>query len=68
MENAFSVKNRIVYFILIFFGIYTIFFQIHFDDCGLMKWPLWIADPTLSNSETIERQMKLTGIIQFCLI
>ena len=59
MENAFSVKNRIVYFILIFFGIYTIFFQIHFDDLWLDEMAsFWIADPTLSNSETIERQMK----------
>ena len=56
MENAFSVKNTRCLFYLIF-GIYTIFFQIHFDDLWLDEMAsFWIADPTLSNSETIENK------------
>lgn len=59
MKNDLSITNKIIYFVLIFFGIFTIFFQIHFDDLWLDEMAsFWIADPTLLYSETIERQMK----------
>jgi len=59
MKNDLRIKNKIIYFFLIFFGIFTIFYQIHFDDLWLDEMAsFWIADPTLLNSETIERQME----------
>ena len=52
--------NNIIYFvILISLGIFTILYQINFEDLWLDELnSFWIADPKLSYSETVIRHNK----------
>ena len=52
-------NNLILYFCLVLLGVYTIFFQINFEDFWLDEMhSFWIADPNLSLSETFQRHNK----------
>ena len=52
-----NISNKIIYFFLIILGILTILYQINFDDLWLDEMAsFWVADPSLSYSELIERQ------------
>ena len=52
-----NISNKIIYLFLIILGILTILYQINFDDLWLDEMAsFWVADPTLSYSEFIERQ------------
>ena len=52
-----NISNKIIYFFLIILGILTILYQINFDDLWLDEMAsFWVADPTISYSEFIERQ------------
>ena len=57
MRSVINIKDKISYLILILLGISTIVYQINFDDLWLDEMTsFWIADPSLSYSETINRQ------------
>ena len=57
MSLIHNISNKIIYLFLIIIGILTIFYQINFEDLWLDEMAsFWIADPTLSYSEFIERQ------------
>ena len=52
-----NISNKIIYLLLIILGILTILYQINFDDLWLDEMAsFWVADPTLSYAEFIERQ------------
>ena len=52
-----NISNKIIYLFLIILGILTILYQINFDDLWLDEMAsFWVADPTLSYAEFIERQ------------
>ena len=57
MSLTHNISNKIVYLLLIIIGILTILHQINFDDLWLDEMAsFWVADPSLSYSEFIERQ------------
>lgn len=57
MQRVINIKDKITYLILVLLGIFTIFYQINFDDLWLDEMTsFWIADPSLSYSETVNRQ------------
>tara|TARA_B100001057_G_C22821208_1_gene939509 strand:+ start:14 stop:1405 length:1392 start_codon:yes stop_codon:yes gene_type:complete len=57
MNFIYNTPNKIIYLFLIILGILTILYQINLDDLWLDEMAsFWIADPTLSYSEFIERQ------------
>ncbi len=59
MNNDGHVGYRILYFLLIILGIFTILYQINFEDLWLDELnSFWVADPDLSYSETIIRHNK----------
>ena len=52
-----NISNKIIYLFLIISGVLTILYQINFDDLWLDEMAsFWVADPSLSYSELIERQ------------
>ena len=53
------IRNRILYFFIITIGVFTIFYQINFEDLWLDELnSFWVADPSLSYSETLTRHNK----------
>ena len=59
MHEIFKKNSLIVYLIIVFIGILTIFFQLHFENFWLDEMnSFWVSDPTLSLDETIIRQKK----------
>ena len=51
MQTAINIKDKIVYLVLILLGIFTILYQINFEDLWLDEMTsFWIADPKLSYS------------------
>ena len=53
------ILNRILYFSIITIGVFTIFYQINFEDLWLDELnSFWVADPSLSYSETLTRHNK----------
>ena len=56
MNHKIYFGDKIFFFFLIFLGIFTIFYQINFEDLWLDEVSsFWIADPNLSYPETIAR-------------
>ena len=56
MNHKTNIGSQILFFFLIILGIFTIFYQINFEDLWLDELSsFWIADPNLSYSETIAR-------------
>ena len=56
MQSDTRIINIILYLILIIIGIFTIYYQLNFEDFWLDEMSsFWIADPTLTYSETIDR-------------
>ena len=56
MLKYFNLNHNLLYFFLIIVGIFTIFYQINFEDFWLDEMQsFWIADPELSWNETFER-------------
>ena len=52
-----NISNKIIYLFLIISGVLTILYQINFDDLWVDEMAsFWVADPSLSYSELIERQ------------
>ena len=52
-----NISNKIIYLFLIILGVLTILYQINLDDLWLDEMAsFWVADPTLSYSQSIERQ------------
>ena len=59
MQNDHYISNKFLYLFLISLGIFTIFYQLNFEDFWLDEMSsFWIADPSLTYSETIDRQNK----------
>ena len=59
MNNDDYIRNRILYFFIIIIGVFTIFYQINFEDLWLDELnSFWVADPSLSYSETLIRHNK----------
>ena len=57
MQSVINIKDKITYLILILLGVSTIYYQINFEDLWLDEMSsFWVADPSLSYSETINRQ------------
>ena len=57
MQSVINIKDKITYLILILLGISSIYYQINFEDLWLDEMSsFWVADPSLSYSETINRQ------------
>jgi len=60
MNFIHNIPNKIIYLFLIILGILTILYQINLDNLWLDEMAsFWIADPTLSYSEFIERQKQV---------
>ena len=60
MRNMLNISNKITYLFLIILGIFTIFYQINYDDLWLDEMTsFWVADPSQSYSEFIERQKQV---------
>ena len=56
MLKYLNLNHNLLYFFLIIVGIFTIFYQINFEDFWLDEMQsFWIADPELSWNETFER-------------
>jgi len=56
MLNNIRLNKYFLYFFLVIIGIFTIFYQINFEDFWLDEMlSFWIAEPGLSLNETIER-------------
>ncbi len=56
MNHKIYFGDKIFFFFLLFLGIFTIFYQINFEDLWLDEVSsFWIADPNLSYPETIAR-------------
>ena len=63
MNTDSYILSRILYFSIITIGVFTIFYQINFEDLWIDELnSFWVADPSLSYSETLARQNK-----QICL-
>ncbi len=59
MNHKANISNIIYFVILISLGIFTILYQINFEDLWLDELnSFWIADPNLSYSETVIRHNK----------
>ena len=59
MNTDSYILNRILYFSIITIGVFTIFYQINFEDLWIDELnSFWVADPSLSYSETLARQNK----------
>ena len=59
MHKIFKKNSLIVYLVIVFIGILTILFQLHFENFWLDEMnSFWVSDPTLSLDETIIRQKK----------
>ncbi len=59
MNNDAHIGYRILYFFIIILGIFTILYQINFEDLWLDELnSFWVADPDLSYSETVFRHNK----------
>ncbi len=59
MNNDALIGYRILYFLIIILGIFTILYQINFEDLWLDELnSFWVADPDLSYSETVIRHNK----------
>ena len=59
MNTDSYILNRILYFSIITIGVFTIFYQINFEDLWIDELnSFWVADPSLSYSETLTRQNK----------
>ena len=59
MNNDAHIGYRILYFFIIILGIFTILYQINFEDLWLDELnSFWVADPDLSYSETVLRHNK----------
>ena len=56
MLNYSKIKKNYLYIFFIILGIFTIFYQINFEDFWLDEMQsFWIAEPGLSWDETVER-------------
>jgi len=56
MTKNIKVSSTIVFLIIFFIGIYLRVYQIHFDDYWYDEYAsFWVADPSLSFSETLKR-------------
>ena len=59
MYEILKKNSLIVYLVIVFTGILTIFSQLHFENFWLDEMnSFWVSDPTLSLDETIIRQKK----------
>ncbi len=59
MLKHLNLNKKFLYFFFIITGIFTILYQIHFEDFWLDEMlSFWIADPELSWDETLERHKK----------
>jgi len=59
MDKISKKNSLVVYILIVFIGILTIFHQLHFENFWLDEMlSFWISDPTLSFDETIARQKK----------
>ena len=59
MYEILKKNSLIVYLVIVFIGILTIFSQLHFENFWLDEMnSFWVSDPTLSLDETIIRQKK----------
>ena len=59
MYEILKKNSLVVYFVIIFIGILTIFSQLHFENFWFDEMnSFWVSDPTLSLDETIIRHKK----------
>ena len=59
MYEILKKNSSIIYLVIVFIGILTIFFQLLFENFWLDEMnSFWVSDPTLSLDETIIRQKK----------
>jgi len=59
MNTDDHIHNKILYIFIVVIGIFTIFYQINFEDLWLDELnSFWVADPSLSYSETLARHNK----------
>ena len=59
MHQILKKNLLIIYLLIVFIGVLTIFYQLHFENFWLDEMnSFWVSDPTLSLDETIIRQKK----------
>ena len=59
MHENLKKSSLFFYLVIVFIGILTIFFQLHFENFWLDEMnSFWVSDPTLSSDETFIRQKK----------
>ncbi len=60
MHENLKKSSLFFYLVIVFIGILTIFFQLHFENFWLDEMnSFWVSDPTLSSDETFIRQKKI---------
>ena len=59
MHKILKKNLLIIYFFLVFIGIFTIWYQLNLEDFWLDEMnSFWIADPNISYEEFLQRQKK----------